>query len=330
MLSSGPIEDLLVNVYRYGPEATIRLDFKANPQLYDDDTLHSHYDRFTRLLDGLLTADPDTPVGELPIVDEAELAAQLASWHVPGTPVEEVLPQLVARRAALTPERVAVVADGRRLTYGELASRANRLARHLIASGVGPEAAVGVVFDRSEELIVALLAVLTAGGGDVPVEAGTSAPRRDYVLADAEVSCVVTTRDFVAELDGREVPVIVVDDPATGAALASLSGAPVRGAERLRPLRSEHLAYTVYTSGSTGRPKGVQVSHRSAAALLVNAHAAFGTTARDVWTMFHSFAFDFSVWEIWVRSRPAEPSSWSIVGRPARPTRSPRCCGTNT
>ncbi|WP_425334427.1 amino acid adenylation domain-containing protein [Prescottella agglutinans] len=299
VLSSGPIEDLLVNVYRYGPESTIRLDFKANPQLYDDDTLHTHYDRFTRLLDGLLTADPDTPVGELPIVDDAELAAQLASWNVPGTPVEEVLPDLVARRAAAAPERVAVVADGRRLTYGELASRANRLARHLIASGVAPEAAVGVVFDRSEELIVALLAVLTAGGGYVPVEAGTPAPRRDYVLADAEVSCVVTTRDFAAELDGRGAPVIVVDDPATGAALASLSGAPVRGAERLRPLRPEHLAYTVYTSGSTGRPKGVQVSHRSAAALLVNAQAAFGTTARDVWTMFHSFAFDFSVWEIW-------------------------------
>ncbi|RVW09066.1 non-ribosomal peptide synthetase [Prescottella agglutinans] len=299
VLSSGPIEDLLVNVYRYGPDGTIRLDFKANPRLYDDETLRIHYGRFTRLLDGLLTAEPDTPVGDLPIVDDVETAAQLASWNVPGTIVEQTLPDLVARRAARTPDRVAVVSDNRRLTYAELASRANRLARQLIASGVGPESAVGVVFDRSEELIVALLAVLTAGGGYVPVEAGTPAPRRDYVLADAEVSCVVTTGAFAKELDVGAVPVVVLDDPDTRAALEALSPAPVPDAERLRPLRPEHLAYTVYTSGSTGRPKGVQVSHRSVTALLVNAHAAFGTTADDVWTMFHSFAFDFSVWEIW-------------------------------
>ncbi len=299
VLSSGPIEDLLVNVYRYGPAGAIRLDFKANPQLYDDDTLHTHYERFTRLLDGLLTADPDTPVGELPIVDDVELAAQLASWNVPGTSVEDVLPDLVARRATLTPDRVAVVADGRRITYAELAARANGLARHLITSGVGPETAVGVVFDRSDDLIVALLAVLTAGGGYVPVEAGTPAPRRDYVLADAQVSCLVTTSAFAAELDGHGAPVVVLDDPATRDVLDTLSPAPLGDAERCRPLRPDHLAYTIYTSGSTGRPKGVQVSHRSAAALLMNAHAAFETAADDVWTVFHSFAFDFSVWEIW-------------------------------
>lgn len=319
VLSSGPIEDLLVNVYRYGPEGAIRLDFKANPRLYDDATLHTHYGRFTRLLDGLLTADPGTPVGDLPIVDGADLAAQLGSWNVAETPVGEVLPDLVARRAALTPDRVAVVSDGRRLTYAELASRANRLARHLIASGVGPESAVGVVFDRSEELIVALLAVLTAGGGYVPVEAGTPGPRRDYVLADAQVSCLVTTGAFAAELDARGAPVVVVDDPATRDALETLSPTPVRGAERLRPLRPDHLAYTVYTSGSTGRPKGVQVSHRSAAALLVNAHAAFETSARDVWTMFHSFAFDFSVWEIW----GALTSGGTVVVVDRRTARSP-------
>ncbi|MCL2535110.1 MAG: amino acid adenylation domain-containing protein, partial [Nocardiaceae bacterium] len=298
VVSSGPIEDLLVNVYQYGPEGAIHLDFKANPELYDDVTLHTHYGRFVRLLDGLLTAEPGTPVGELPIVDDAELAA-VAAWNVDAAPVDATLPDLVANRAAHTPDRVAVVANGRTLTYAELTSRANRLARHLIALGVRPEDAVGVVFDRSEELIVTLLAVLTAGGEYVPVEAGTPAPRRDYVLADAEVSCIVTTAGFAPELGGLGAPLVVVDDPATRAAIETRSDAPIADGGRARPLRPDHLAYTVYTSGSTGRPKGVQVSHRSVTALLLHAHAAFGTTPDDVWTMFHSFAFDFSVWEIW-------------------------------
>ncbi len=298
VLSSGPIEDLLVNVYRYGPEGTIRLDFKANPQLYDDDTLHTHYRRFLRLLDSLLAADPDTPVGELPIVEGVELAT-LESFNVAGTPVDEPLPDLVARRAALTPDRCAVVSNGRTLTYAQLTTRANRLARHLIALGIGPDGAVGVVMDRSEEVIVALLAVVTAGGAYVPVEAGTPAPRRDYVLADAGVSCIVTTRDFAPELGGLGARVVVLDHPATREALETLPAAPVAAGERIRRLRPEHLAYTIYTSGSTGRPKGVQVSHRSVTALVVNSRAAFGTAADDVWTMFHSFAFDFSVWEIW-------------------------------
>ncbi|WP_164873333.1 amino acid adenylation domain-containing protein [Rhodococcus xishaensis] len=302
VVTSGPIEDLLVNVYRYGPEGPIRLDFKANPQLYDDATLHMHYERFSRLLHGLLTADPGTPVWELPIVDDAALTAQLADWYVPARPVDEAsgtLPALVDRWARGTPDRVAVVSNEQRLTYGELTARANRLARHLIALGVGPETSVGVVLDRSADLIVALLATVTAGGGYVPIAAAMPTSRRDYVLADAKVSCVVTAANSAAEMDGHAWPLVVLDDSATGDILESLSSAAVTDAERARPLGGEHLAYTIYTSGSTGRPKGVQVNHRSATVLLESSKAAFGTADGAVWTVFHSFAFDFSVWEIW-------------------------------
>ncbi|RVW00523.1 amino acid adenylation domain-containing protein [Rhodococcus spongiicola] len=307
VVSSGPIEDLLFNVYRYGPSGPIRLDFKANPQLYDDETLHMHYERFSRLLHGLLTADPDAPVGDLPIVDDVALAAQLADWYVPATPAYEAqrtpaqrtLSALVARWARRTPDRVAVVSDGYRLTYDELTTRANRLARHLITLGVGPETSVGVVLDRSADLIVALVAIVTAGGGYVPVATATPASRRDYVLADAKVSCVVTAANSAVELDGCAWPLVVLDDPGTGNMLESLSTTAVTDAERVRPLGGEHLAYTIYTSGSTGRPKGVQVNHQSATALLESAKTAFGTADGAVWTVFHSYAFDFSVWEIW-------------------------------
>ncbi|WP_258557665.1 amino acid adenylation domain-containing protein [Rhodococcus sp. AG1013] len=302
VLSSGPIEDLLVNVYRYGTSGPIRLDFKANPDLYDDATLGRHYDRFTRLLRALATAAPEAPVGELPIVDDAETAALLAAWNTPGVSGGGTLPELVAHSAELGPDRAAVVFGDTELTYRELCGEANQLARELITLGVGPESRVAVVSDRSAELIVALLAVLTAGGSYVPIEASSPRARRDYVLADARVTCVLTTAALAEELDGLDgldAPVVALDTRATRAELARLPTAPVTAGERIRPLRPDHLAYSIYTSGSTGRPKGVQVSHRSAAALLANANLEFDNTAADVWTMFHSFAFDFSVWEIW-------------------------------
>nr|WP_137726431.1 non-ribosomal peptide synthetase [Prescottella subtropica] len=276
VLSSGPIDDLLVNVYRYGPTGPIRLDLKANPQLYDDAALRTHHERLTRLLGGLLTAGPDDPVGDLPFDDRPVV---VASWPDTGArPPERTLPDLVAARAAATPGRVAVVAGPHSISYRSLVARANRLARHLLARGVGPGIPVGVLVDRGIDQIVALLGVLTAGGAYVPVDAGTPAARRDYILGDAHTRFVVTDDTHA--------------DP-------ELPSDPVADRERGGPLRPDHLAYTIYTSGSTGRPKGVQMTHRGATALLAHAAAAFDTPDGGVWTLFHSFAFDFSVWEIW-------------------------------
>ncbi|QCQ91442.1 amino acid adenylation domain-containing protein [Rhodococcus sp. SGAir0479] len=298
VLSSGPVEDLLVNVYRYGPSAPLRLDLKANPRLYDADTLRTHHERFRRLLHGLATAAPETPVGDLPVVDDPRAALRFSLRSGGGVTVDATLPRLVERAAARAPERVAVVSGQRRLTYRELQARSGQLARRLVTAGAGPETSVGVVLARTEDLVVALLAVVTAGAGYVPVDPTAPASRRNYVLTDAGVSCVVTTTDLATELPAA-VPRLVLDDPATVRALAAESSAPVTDRDRRAPLRTGHLAYTIYTSGSTGRPKGVQVSHRSVTAMLANAAVAFGTGHGSVWALFHSFAFDFSVWEIW-------------------------------
>ncbi|QBJ94799.1 non-ribosomal peptide synthetase [Rhodococcus sp. ABRD24] len=300
VLSSGPIEDVLFNVYQYGGSGPIRLDVKANPQLYDAVTLRMHHDRFIRLFGGLLVAAPGTPVGDLPTVDAAALHAQLDGWSTPGSAATDAtLPDLVVRQAMSNPGKPAVVFRDRMLTYGELAERANRLARRLIALGAGPERPVAVLMDRSAELIVALLAVVNAGGAYVPIDTSTPQVRRAYVLADARAACVLTTASVAAEIrdDATNVDApLVVLEADTGDDLATV---PVSDTERAQPLHPDCLAYTIYTSGSTGRPKGVQVSHRAAVALLTNAGTAFGITDTDVWTMFHSFAFDFSVWEIW-------------------------------
>ncbi|MER6752537.1 AMP-binding protein, partial [Streptomyces fungicidicus] len=175
---------------------------------------------------------------------------------------------------------MALVGGGVQLSYGEVEERANRLARKLIARGVGPESVVALVLERSPEVVIAALAVLKAGGAYLPVDPGQPAERIRSVIEDA-------------------APVLVLDDPDFLAETADYDAAPVTDADRVSPLLPSHPAYVIYTSGSTGRPKGVVVSHRSVVALFAAAGGVFEFGAGDVWSWFHSLAFDFSVWEVW-------------------------------
>ncbi|BCJ51557.1 hypothetical protein Asp14428_30320 [Actinoplanes sp. NBRC 14428] len=161
------------------------------------------------------------------------------------------------------------------LTYAGLEARANRLAHELIARGVRPESRVAVSLPRSEELIVALLAVVKAGGCYVPVDTAAPAARQRYILDDARPVCVIGEGGIGVAAPGR---------PETRPAVA---------------LSPDNAAYVIYTSGSTGRPKGVVVTHRDVRALFAAAERHFSFGPDDVWTMFHSYAFDFSVWELW-------------------------------
>ena len=151
------------------------------------------------------------------------------------------------------------------LSYGELNGRANRLARLLIGRGVGPESLVAVVMERSADLVVALLAVVKAGGAYLPVDPGYPADRISYLLTDATPVLALTDQASAAKVTGAglpALPVLVLDDPALAAELAVLDGADVTDAERPAALVGQHPAYVIYTSGSTGRPKGVVIEHR--------------------------------------------------------------------
>ncbi|NUH44455.1 AMP-binding protein, partial [Streptomyces samsunensis] len=159
--------------------------------------------------------------------------------------------------------------------------------------GVGVEDRVGLVLPRSVDLVVGVLAVLKAGAVYVPVDPGYPADRVAYVWEDAGPSLVVTGAGAGAGVPAG-VPLVVLDDAGVTAELAELDGSDV--GIRVAP---EAAAYVIYTSGSTGRPKGVVVSHGNVVRLFESTDGWFGFGADDVWTLFHSFAFDFSVWELW-------------------------------
>jgi amino acid adenylation domain-containing protein len=202
-------------------------------------------------------------------------------------PVTGTLHGLFEERVRVSPEAVAVVAGEVELSYAEVNARANRLARVLREVGVGAESLVGVCLERGADLVPSLLGVLKAGGGYVPLDPVNPVERLRLMLADAGVSVVVTSAELAGTLEfsGR---VVVVEDIAE------------TGAEDLPPVSAAvNTAYVIYTSGSTGRPKGVVVPHGNVIRLVETAREHFAFDASDVFSLFHSFAFDVSVFEMW-------------------------------
>ena len=209
------------------------------------------------------------------------------------------LPELFERQAARTPDAVAVVCEGAGLSYAELDGRANRLARFLVSRGAGPGRLVAVAMERSVGLVVALLAVLKSGAAYLPVDPEYPAERVAYMLCDAGTVLLVCDQVMAGRVPGGDIARVVVDDEGTAAAVAGLPTGPLADGERAAPLVPGSAAYVIYTSGSTGRPKGVVVSHRNVVRLLTMTTGWFDFGPDDVWVLFHSYAFDFSVWEIW-------------------------------
>ncbi|MEU6688495.1 amino acid adenylation domain-containing protein [Streptomyces sp. NPDC046832] len=242
-------------------------------------------------LDNLLAAleyGPESRLAAVNVLDEVEQRRVLADWNGTDTPVQEAtVPELFAAQAARTPDAVAVVCDGAELTYGELDRRANRLARRLVSEhGVGPESVVGVLTERSAELIVAILAVLKAGGAYLPIDPDHPVERVVYTLDDARPVCILTTsRCGRVVPQDRDVPVLMLD--ATGEPDAGNT----RDAGPPAPPLRQSPAYVIYTSGSTGRPKGVVVSHAGFANLSAS-HTRFGVQPGDRVAQFASVGFD--------------------------------------
>ncbi|WP_285498392.1 non-ribosomal peptide synthetase, partial [Actinomadura sp. NBRC 104425] len=281
----------------WGRAAGIHGSLIIAADLFDTATGEALARRWTRVLDAVTTA-PDVRLHEVDVLDPHERALLLDGWNTAATGVaDSTIAELVERRAAAAPDAVAVVADGTELTYAELDARANRLARYLRGRGVGAESVVAVLMERGPDIVVAMLAVLKAGGAYLPVDPRYPAERVAYVLADAGVAGVLTSAEHLPLVAGRapaDVEVTVLDDPAVTAELAGLDGTAVSAAAL-----PDHPAYVIYTSGSTGRPKGVAVSHRNVVGLFAATRELFDLGPDDVWSCFHSFAFDFSVWELW-------------------------------
>lgn len=260
--------------------------------LFDRDTAERMGTHYVHLLRAAVSR-PDTRIGDLPLLDEAETRHLLR----PALMVAESSPCLhdrFAEQARLRPDATALVFRGERLSYSELDTRANRLAHRLRSLGVGREDLVGICLHRGTDMIIAILAVLKAGAAYLPMDPAHPVERIGFMISDAAVKVLLTQRDLRELVSASEAPVIVLDDPEERGRTALFS-------ERAPTVAShpDDLAYVIYTSGSTGRPKGVQVSHANVVRLLTANEEEYRFGPLDVWPLFHSYAFDVSVWEIW-------------------------------
>ena len=206
---------------------------------------------------------------------------------------------LFERQVRKHPSRIALVAENDEISYRQLESRANQLARLLVAEGAGPEDCIALLFDRSSELIVALLATLKAGSAYLPLDPAVPSARISALLVDARPRLVLTTTALATRLSASGLPVRSVDAPNVRDAISIQSRVALSDHDRRAPLRPDNPAYIIYTSGSTGAPKGVLISHRNVARLFEQSRRWFSFSEQDTWTLFHSYSFDFSVWEIW-------------------------------
>jgi amino acid adenylation domain-containing protein/non-ribosomal peptide synthase protein (TIGR01720 family) len=273
------------------PAEQVSIAFDYDPTLFDATTVERMAGHLEMLLEGV-AADPDCRLGSLPLLTEAERGRVLVEWNDTGREIPAgTVSGLFAAQVRRTPEATAVVCDAVELSYAELDARANRLAHRLVRMGVGPEDRVGVLLERSAELVVAVLAILKAGGAYLPLDVRAPAERMRLILAEAGARVLLVDQRWEATgrqaHDGRRV---VVD------ADASLAEEP---ASQLGVVaHPDGLAYVEYTSGSTGTPKGVAVRHRDVVALAFDRRFAGGAHRR---VLVHSpLAFDASTYELWV------------------------------
>ncbi|MCL6228909.1 amino acid adenylation domain-containing protein, partial [Pseudomonas aeruginosa PA103] len=259
--------------------------------LFDASTVERLAGHWRNLLRGIV-ANPRQRLGELPLLDAPERRQTLSEWNPAQREyvVQGTLQQRFEEQARQRPQAVALILDEQRLSYGELNARANRLAHCLIARGVGADVPVGLALERSLDMLVGLLAILKAGGAYLPLDPAAPEERLAHILDDSGVRLLLTQGHLLERLPRQ-----------AGVEVLAIDGLVLDGyaeSDPLPTLSADNLAYVIYTSGSTGKPKGTLLTHRNALRLFSATEAWFGFDERDVWTLFHSYAFDFSVWEI--------------------------------
>ena len=264
------------------------MEFRTD--VFDAASIEAVIERLERVLVAM-TADPARRLSSVDLLDEAEHARldEIGNRVVLTQPVTASvsIPVLFAARVARAPEAVAISFEGRSLTYREVEEAANRLAHLLTGRGVGPGQCVALLLERSAEAIVAMLAVLKTGAAYLAIDPTLPDARIEFMLTDAAPTAVITTAGLRSRLDEHEPLVIDLNDP-------TVDSYPSTGLPAPAP---DDVAYLIYTSGTTGVPKGVAITHHNLTHLAESVPTHLPAT--QVWTQCHSYAFDFSVWEIW-------------------------------
>ncbi len=261
--------------------------------LFDAATIDRFYGHFGTVL-GAAAADPGLRLSRLPLLTPAEVTEQLVTWNATDAawPHDATIHGLFEAQVRAHADRVAVSCGDVHLTYAELDRRANRVAWRLRARGVTPDALVAVCMDKTADAITVLLGILKAGGAYVPVDPAYPDDRIAFMLEDSESRWVITEPDIAGRLAGMGAGMLLAE-PLWAPDASVRDDAPPASAQ------AGNLCYVIYTSGSTGRPKGVLIEHRNVVRLLVNDRLQFTFGPADVWSVFHSFSFDFSVWEMY-------------------------------
>ncbi|WP_301292840.1 non-ribosomal peptide synthetase, partial [Paenibacillus tyrfis] len=272
------------------PGADIRIDFGYNAAVYDREDVERIQEHFIHLLEQA-TAKPDVSVDKLELVTAREKELLLNSFNdnTAEYPREQTIHGLFEEQVRRSAERIAVSFGNEHMTYRELNERANRLARQLRAHGVGPDVRVGLLAERSLEMIVGILATIKAGGAYVPLDPDYPQDRLQFMLEDSG-SRVLLAQTHLLGAVSYAGAVLNLNDPSLY----------IGNGFNLEPINKPgDMAYIIYTSGTTGKPKGVMIEHRNVVRLLVHDKLQFDFNEQDVWTVFHSFCFDFSVWEMY-------------------------------
>ncbi|MGW2263282.1 amino acid adenylation domain-containing protein [Streptomyces koyangensis] len=309
---SGAVLDLTLEFTERDDVLDVMIEYST--ALFDAETVERLAGHLEVLLDASV-AEPGRPVGELPLLTGEGHQELLAGWRGPRRPRSPLAAhELFARQAALRPDAVAVATAERQLTYGELDRRANRLAHHLRALGVGPDVPVALFLERDLELLVGMVAVVKAGGAYVPLAPGLPAERLGFIVEDTAAPVVITTGELVDGLPrGTACRAVLLDRDARRIAARPATEPPAEAGP-------DHLAYLVYTSGSTGTPKGVMVPHRALADLCAWHVDVYDVGPEDRTAQTAGLGFDAAVWEIWpaltAGARIDLPSD-AVLGNPA-------------
>ena len=263
-----------------------------NRDIFERETIARMMGYFENLLAGMV-AEPEQRISRLPLLTPAQRQEVLHSFpEARPYPADRTLVDWFEAQVERTPQREALSFEDAHYSYRQLNAKANQLAHHLRKRGVGPETLVGLLQERSAEVVIAILGIMKAGGAYVPIDPVYPAERMAFMLADTGAPLLITQASLEDRAAGQEIDILSLDE-----SWEEIAQEPESNPARV--VEPHNLAYVIYTSGSTGQPKGVQITHANVVRLLTATEPWYHFDKHDVWTLFHSYAFDFSVWELW-------------------------------
>ncbi|MGB7201843.1 MAG: amino acid adenylation domain-containing protein [Pyrinomonadaceae bacterium] len=283
--------DIFFNIAELSDRYEIQVT--ANSDLFDRDTIRRYVGSYLTMLRSL-ALDPEQQISAVPMLTAAESKELLVDWNTNDETSFDVF-SLVERfetQAERFEDQPAVSHDSKCLTYGELNRRANQLAHYLISLGVDGGTLVGLNTERSIDTVTAILGIMKAGAAYVPLDPANPSERLAQIIEDAKMPVIVTHSETKKKLPKHGAQTVIIDADRQRISEESVENPDLK-------TTADSLAYVMFTSGSTGRPKGVMVNHENVARLFTATEHWFEFSDKDVWTMFHSYAFDFSVWEMW-------------------------------